>query len=79
MDNKHFLKVGISLDAKKLTRQELRKMSVSQLLLIVNQLHDKIECLNEELMILLIERDSLNAEQDMLHADIENFVATNNN
>lgn len=66
--------VGISVDGKKFTRQELAKMSIAQLMVIVNYLHDKIESFNEELMKLLIERDTLNVKQNSLHVRIEKLL-----
>lgn len=49
-------------------------MCVTQLLIIINDLHSKIELHNEELVHLLIERDNLHMEQDSMLVDIEDLL-----
>uniref|UniRef100_A0A914VGD8 Schwannomin interacting protein 1 C-terminal domain-containing protein n=2 Tax=Plectus sambesii TaxID=2011161 RepID=A0A914VGD8_9BILA len=49
-------------------------MGVTQLQIIVNDLHTKIEAQNHELVQLLIERDSLHMEQDSMLVDVEDMI-----
>jgi hypothetical protein len=65
--------VGFPLGRKHLTRQTLCHMNVTQLQIIANEFHTRIEALNEELVHLLVERDSLHMEQDSMLVDIEDL------
>jgi len=69
-------KVGIQLqpERRRLTRQLLTEMNVTQLQVIVNDLHSHIEMLNESLVSLLLERDDLHMEQDSMLVDIEDLT-----
>jgi len=49
-------------------------MNIGQLQVIVNDLHCQIEAHNEELVNLLMERDSLSMEQDSVLVDIEDLT-----
>ena len=49
-------------------------MNISQLQVIVNELHTKIETLNESLVRMLMERDELHMEQDAMLVDIEDLT-----
>jgi len=65
--------IGVPL-ARKLSRVQLSKMSVTQLQIIVNELHTKIEAQNHQLVQLLIDRDGLHMEQDSMLVDIEDMI-----
>lgn len=58
-------KVGINFPAEKrrVSRQMLTDMNVAQLQIIVNDFHSQIECLNEQLVKFLMDRDDLHMSQ----------------
>lgn len=60
-------KVGINFPAEKrrVSRQMLTDMNVAQLQIIVNDFHSQIECLNEQLVKFLMDRDDLHMSQGM--------------
>jgi len=62
--------IGVTLNHK-VSRAQLTKMGLTQLQLIVNDMHTKIERLNEHLVRLLVERDNMHMEQDSILVDIE--------
>lgn len=67
--------IGIrSNDDKPLTLRMLEEMNIGQLQVIVNDLHGQIETHNDELVKLLMERDSLSMEQDSVLVDIEDLT-----
>lgn len=66
--------VGIPLSKRRLTRPQLMRMSITQLQIIVNDLLNKIESLNEELVHYLMERDNLHMEQDSMLVDVEDLL-----
>lgn len=49
-------------------------MNITQLQILVNNLHSRIEVLNESLVRLLIERDNLHMEQDSMLVDVEDLI-----
>lgn len=49
-------------------------MNIAQLQIIANELHTKIEMLNEKLVRYLIGRDDLHMEQDSMLVDIEDLT-----
>ncbi|XP_053202657.1 schwannomin-interacting protein 1-like isoform X2 [Panonychus citri] len=53
------------------SREILKEMSIAKLQIIVNDLHSRIEVLNEELVQMLQDRDELHMEQDSILVDIE--------
>ncbi|KRY37725.1 Schwannomin-interacting protein 1 [Trichinella spiralis] len=59
---------------KKLSRSQLTAMSTTRLQIILNDIHSKINALNEELVQLLMQRDSLHMEQDSMLVDIADFL-----
>ncbi|KAK2719950.1 schwannomin-interacting protein 1-like isoform X2 [Artemia franciscana] len=69
-------KAGIFIpgDRRRFHRQILTEMNISQLQVIVNELHTKIETLNESLVRMLMERDELHMEQDAMLVDIEDLT-----
>uniref|UniRef100_A0A915IZR2 Schwannomin interacting protein 1 C-terminal domain-containing protein n=1 Tax=Romanomermis culicivorax TaxID=13658 RepID=A0A915IZR2_ROMCU len=66
--------VGVTLGKRKLTRPQLSKMCITQLLIIINDLHARIQSYNEELVHLLIERDTLHMEQDSMLVDVQDLI-----
>ncbi|ELT97320.1 hypothetical protein CAPTEDRAFT_74919, partial [Capitella teleta] len=54
--------------------QLMYQMNLAQIQVVVNDLHAQIESLNEELVLLLVERDDLHMEQDSMLVDIEDFT-----
>ncbi|UJR31484.1 hypothetical protein I4U23_018973 [Adineta vaga] len=67
--------IGINTNGDKpLTVRMLEDMNIGQLQVIVNDLHCQIETHNEELVNLLMERDSLSMEQDSILVDIEDLT-----
>ncbi|CAF3673965.1 unnamed protein product [Rotaria sordida] len=67
--------IGINTnDDKPLTVRMLEDMNIGQLQVLVNDLHCQIEAHNEELVSLLMERDSLSMEQDSVLVDIEDLT-----
>ncbi|CAF3215851.1 unnamed protein product [Rotaria sp. Silwood2] len=67
--------IGINTNGDKpLTLRMLEDMNIGQLQVIVNDLHCQIEAHNEELVNLLMERDSLSMEQDSILVDIEDLT-----
>ncbi|CAF1145337.1 unnamed protein product [Adineta ricciae] len=67
--------IGINTNGDKpLTVRMLEDMNIGQLQVIVNDLHCQIETYNEELVNLLMERDSLTMEQDSILVDIEDLT-----
>lgn len=66
--------VGFPLSRRRLNRTQLSKMNCTALQIIVNELHSKIEALNEDLVKYLIEKDSLHMEQDSMLVDIEDLL-----
>ncbi|VEN37298.1 unnamed protein product [Callosobruchus maculatus] len=69
-------KIGISFpeDKRRLSRQILTEMNIAQLQVIVNDLHSRIETLNDVLVGHLMERDDLHMEQDSMLVDIEDLT-----
>ncbi|KFD55788.1 hypothetical protein M514_03227 [Trichuris suis] len=67
--------IGVSLSRhKKLSRSQLTKMSTTCLQIILNDLHAKIRELNDELMQLLVQKDTLHMEQDSMLVDIADLL-----
>ncbi|CAF4018629.1 unnamed protein product, partial [Rotaria magnacalcarata] len=67
--------IGINTNGDKpLTLRMLEDMNIGQLQVIVNDLHCQIEGHNEELVNLLMERDTLSMEQDSILVDIEDLT-----
>lgn len=66
--------IGVTLGKRKLTRSQLSKMNITQLLIIINELHGRIQNFNEELVHLLIERDTLHMEQDSMLVDVQDLL-----
>lgn len=68
-------KAGAVLQEKKrrVSRQFLTNLNITQLQVIVNDLQRYIELLNDELVQLLIERDTLQMSQDATLIDIEDL------
>lgn len=52
----------------------LTEMNIAQLQIVANDLHTKIETLNEKLVRHLIGRDDLHMEQDSMLVDIEDLT-----
>lgn len=69
-------KVGICLppEKRRVSRQLLTDMNVAQLQIIVNDFHTQIECLNEQLVKFLMDRDDLHMSQDSMLVDIEDLT-----
>lgn len=69
-------KVGYSLtmDKRRLSRQILTDMNLTQLQIIVNEFHSQIESLNEQLVKHLMDRDDLHMGQDAMLVDIEDLT-----
>ncbi|UJR15203.1 hypothetical protein I4U23_002162 [Adineta vaga] len=66
--------MGINVDiVKPLTNETLEEMNIGQLQVIINDLYCLIEENNDQLVNLLIERDSLSMEQDSILVDIEDL------
>lgn len=63
--------VHLNADTRRMSRQMLTNLHVSQLQMLVNQLNNHIVDLNEVLVTYLIERDELHVNQDSRLADIE--------
>ena len=57
-----------------LTVSVLNGLNVAQLHMMMNDLYDHIDRSNEELVNLLLERDSLSMEQDSVLVDIEDLT-----
>ncbi|KAK6622618.1 hypothetical protein RUM43_008460 [Polyplax serrata] len=76
MIRKTLEKIGIpfSCDRRRLNRQMLTEMNIAQLQIVANDLHTKIETLNEKLVRHLIGRDDLHMEQDSMLVDIEDLT-----
>ncbi|CAF1547733.1 unnamed protein product [Adineta steineri] len=67
--------IGINTNGDKpLSLRILEDMNIGQLQIIVNDLHCQIESYNEELVKLLMDRDSLSMEQDSILVDIEDLT-----
>ncbi|XP_076325341.1 uncharacterized protein LOC143233231 [Tachypleus tridentatus] len=68
--------VGFPLDDRryKISKYSLSDMNLGQLQMIVSGIYRQIENLNEELVELLLERDSLHMEQDAMLVDIEDLT-----
>ncbi|CAF0907547.1 unnamed protein product [Adineta steineri] len=67
--------IGINTNGDKpLSLRMLEDMNIGQLQIIVNDLHCQIESYNEELVKLLMDRDSLSMEQDSILVDIEDLT-----
>lgn len=58
----------------RLTRQQMRRMNLGQLQVVVNDMHTQIEAFNTELMDLLVERDDLYLAQNSMLVDIEDLT-----
>ncbi|XP_046808716.1 schwannomin-interacting protein 1 homolog isoform X2 [Lucilia cuprina] len=69
-------KVGVQIkpDKRRLSRQLLTDMNIAQLQILVNNLHTRIEELNESLVNYLMERDDLHDSQDTMLVDIEELT-----
>lgn len=69
-------KVGIPFppEKRRVSRQMLTDMNVAQLQIIVNDFHSQIECLNEQLVKFLMDRDDLHMSQDSMLVDIEDLT-----
>ncbi|KAM7351219.1 schwannomin interacting protein 1 isoform 2-T5 [Cochliomyia hominivorax] len=69
-------KVGVQIkpDKRRLSRQLLTDMNIAQLQILVNNLHTRIEELNESLVNYLMERDDLHDGQDTMLVDIEELT-----
>jgi len=66
--------ISFSLNKRKFTRAQLTKMCIGQLQIIMNDLHSKIQAYNEELVNLLVDRDSLHMEQDSKLVDVQDIM-----
>ncbi|CAF1040120.1 unnamed protein product [Adineta ricciae] len=66
------MEINIDMD-KPLTSEILEEMNIGQLQAIINDLYCLIEDNNDQLVSLLIERDSLSMEQDSILVDIEDL------
>lgn len=67
--------IGINADIHKpLSRDQLEQLNLGQLQIIINDLYCRIEANNDQLINLLIERDSLSMEQDSVLVDIEDLT-----
>ncbi|CAF3901139.1 unnamed protein product [Rotaria sordida] len=67
--------IGLNTNGdKSLTIDLLKEMNIGQLQAIINDLYCRIEMNNNELVNLLIERDSLSMEQDSILVDIEDLT-----
>lgn len=69
-------KIGYNLafDKRRLSRQILTDMNLTQLQIIVNEFHSQIESLNEQLVKHLMDRDDLHMSQDAMLVDIEDLT-----
>lgn len=69
-------KVGynLTMDKRRLSRQILTDMNLTQLQIIVNDFHSQIESLNEQLVKHLMDRDDLHMGQDAMLVDIEDLT-----
>lgn len=69
-------KIGYNLafDKRRLSRQILTDMNLTQLQIIVNDFHSQIEGLNEQLVKHLMDRDDLHMGQDAMLVDIEDLT-----
>ncbi|CAB3363235.1 Hypothetical predicted protein [Cloeon dipterum] len=72
---KSLKKIGVNFppERRRVSRQLLTDLNVTQLQVLVNDLHTLIESLNEELVQMLMERDDLHMEQDSRLVDIEDL------
>ncbi|XP_059479858.1 schwannomin-interacting protein 1 [Neocloeon triangulifer] len=72
---KSLKKVGVNFppERRRVSRQLLTDLNVTQLQVLVNDLHTLIEGLNEDLVQMLMERDDLHMEQDSRLVDIEDL------
>ncbi|MFH4981712.1 hypothetical protein AB6A40_008421 [Gnathostoma spinigerum] len=59
---------------RKMTRIQLSKMTCKDLERILCELNKRIDEENDELMRLLVDRDSLHMEQDSMLVDIEDMI-----
>ncbi|CAF0779733.1 unnamed protein product [Brachionus calyciflorus] len=59
---------------KRLERENIVDMNIGQLQVIVNDLCNQIEKINEDLKVLLIDRDDLYMQQDSILVDIEDIT-----
>uniref|UniRef100_A0A5S6QXY9 SCHIP-1 domain-containing protein n=1 Tax=Trichuris muris TaxID=70415 RepID=A0A5S6QXY9_TRIMR len=67
--------IGVSLSQqKRLSRSQLTRMSTTCLQIILNDLHAKIRELNDELVQLLVQKDTLHMEQDSMLVDIADLL-----
>lgn len=68
-------KAGAQLqeDKRRVSRQFLTNLNIAQLQVIVNDLQRYIELLNDELVLVLMERDELQMSQDATLIDIEDL------
>lgn len=66
--------VRIKPDKRRFSRQLLTDMNIAQLQILVNNLHSRIEELNESLVNYLMERDDLHDAQDTMLVDIEELT-----
>ncbi|CAM4966332.1 unnamed protein product [Rotaria socialis] len=66
--------IGVDTNGdRQLTTDLVRKMNMDQLQMMINDLYSRIEENNNQLVNLLIERDSLSMEQDSILVDIEDL------
>lgn len=70
----HNLPSDFQKDVSKFNRPILKRLRISELQLIVNDMFSKIENLNGSLVKMLIQRDELYMEQDSLLVDIEDLT-----
>lgn len=66
--------VNLSDDTRRISRQMLTNLNVSQLQVLVKQFHKHIKDFNEVLVKSLMERDELHLSQDLMLTDIENIT-----
>ncbi|XP_031616977.1 M-phase inducer phosphatase [Contarinia nasturtii] len=69
-------KVGYNFPVgkRRVSRQMLTDMNLTQLQIIVNEFHTQIESLNEQLVKYLMDRDDLHMSQDSMLVDIEDLT-----
>lgn len=66
--------VNLTVDTRRISRQMLTNLNVSQLQVLLDQFHKHIEDFNELLVKRLMERDELHLNQDLMLTDIENLT-----
>uniref|UniRef100_A0AC35FDI0 Schwannomin interacting protein 1 C-terminal domain-containing protein n=1 Tax=Panagrolaimus sp. PS1159 TaxID=55785 RepID=A0AC35FDI0_9BILA len=62
------------IESKKLSRMQLSKMKIGELRNILDEIRNKIDVANADLVSLLMEKDSLYMEQDSMLVDIEDTI-----